>query len=90
MPLLGRISELAQETLVEAKLIKGEEGPTKIKKYVEKLLKNASKPDKTELCRMSNHEIFFMFIILVNDNNLSFDETFGYCEEVKKSVNSWT
>lgn len=90
MPLLGRISELAQETLVEAKLIKGEEGPTKIKKYVEKLLKNASKPDKTELCRMSNHEIFFMFIILVNDNNLSFDETFGYCEEVKKAVNSWT
>lgn len=89
MPLLGRINELARDTLVEAKLIKGEEGPAKIKKYVEKLLKAANKPDKTELCRMSNFDIFFMFIILINDNTLSFDETLGYCEEIKKSVNSW-
>lgn len=87
---LSEISKMAHDTLIEAKLIKGEEGPDKIKKYVDKLLKNAAKPDKTELCRMSNYEIFFMFLILVNDNNLSFDETFNYCEEIKKSVNGWT
>ena len=90
MPLLGKVKELAQNSLIEAKLIKGEESPEKIKKYVERLLKKASKLDKTELCRMSNHEIFFTFLILTNDNTLSFDETFMYCEEVKKQVNSWT
>lgn len=90
MPLLGKVKDLADQSLIEAKLIKGEEGPDKIKKYVERLLKKASKLDKTELCRMSNFEIFFTFLILTNDNTLSFDETFMYCEEVKKQVNGWT
>lgn len=90
MPLIGRINELARETLAEAKLIKGEEGPGKIKKYVDRLLKKASKPDKTELCRMSNHEIFFTFLILTNDNTLSFDESLQFCDEIKKSINGWT
>lgn len=90
MPLIGRINELARETLAEAKLIKGEEGPSKIKKYVDRLLKKASKPDKTELCRMSNHEIFFTFLILTNDNTLSFDESLQFCDEIKKSINGWT
>lgn len=90
MPLLGKIKELANDSLIEAKLIKGEEGPGKIKKYVDRFTEKASKVDKTELCRMSNQELFFMYIVLTNDNTLSFEETFNYCEEVKKSVNSWT
>lgn len=90
MATLSEISKIAQDTLVEAKLIKGEQGPGNIKKYVDKLLKKAAKPDKTDLCRISNFEIFFMFLILTNDNTLSFEETQTYCEEVKKAVNSWS
>jgi hypothetical protein len=90
MPLLGKIRDLASNTLIEAKLIKGEEGPQKIKKYVDRFVEKTSKVDKTELCRMSNSDLFFMYIVLTNDNTLSFEETLKYCEEVKKSVNSWT
>lgn len=90
MATLSEISKTAQDTLVEAKLIKGEQGPEKLKKYVDKFFKKAAKPDKTDLCRTSNFEIFFMFLILANDNTLSFEETLAYCEEVKKAINSWT
>lgn len=90
MPLLGKINEVAQNTLIEAKLIKGEQGPAKIKKYVDRFVEKSTKVDKTELCRMTNQELFLMFIVLSNDNTLSFEETTKYVEEVKKSVNSWT
>ncbi|MGN1370781.1 MAG: hypothetical protein ACI4XM_00665 [Candidatus Coprovivens sp.] len=87
---INEILKIAEDTLTEAKIIKAEEGPEKVKKYVEKVLKRAAKADKTELCQLSNYDIFVPFLILVNDNKLSFDETLSYCEEVKKSVNSWT
>lgn len=90
MPLLGRINELARNSLVEAKLIKGEEGPSIIKKYIEQLKKKSASPDKTELCRISNYEIFLPFLILSNDDLLSYEETINYCEESKRAINSWT
>ena len=90
MPLLGRISELARESLIEAKLIKGEEGPIRIKRYVEQLKKKSKTADKTEICRLSNYDVFLPFLILSNDDLLTYEETINYCEESKKAINAWT
>lgn len=90
MPLLGRISELARESLIEAKLIKGEEGPIRIKRYVEQLKKKSKTADKTEICRLSNYDVFLPFLILSNDELLTYEETINYCEESKKAINAWT
>lgn len=90
MPLLGRISELARESLIEAKLIKGEEGPVRIKRYVEQLKKKSKTADKTEICRISNYDVFLPFLILSNDDLLTYEETINYCEESKKAINAWT
>ena len=90
MPLMGKIRQEAQDSLIEAKLIKGEEGPEKIKKLVDKLVKKASQQDKTELVRMSNYEIFLTITYLLNSDKFTYDETVGYCEEIKKTVNAWT
>ena len=90
MPLLGRISELARESLIEAKLIKGEEGPVRIKRYVEQLKKKSKTADKTEICRLSNYDVFLPFLILSNDDLLTYEETINYCEESKKAINAWT
>lgn len=90
MPILGRINELARDTLVEAKLIKGEEGPVRIKKYVEQLKKKSESPDKTELCRISNYDVFLPFLILSNDDLLTYEETINYCEDSKRAINAWT
>lgn len=90
MPLIGRIRDEAQSTLNEAKMIKAEPGPKEMKKLVDQLVKKASKMDKTELARMSNYDVFVTFVYLLNSDNFSYDETVNYCEEIKKSVNSWT
>ena len=90
MPLLGRINELARESLIEAKLIKGEEGPVRIKRYVEQLKKKSKTVDKTEICRISNYDVFLPFLILSNDDLLTYEETINYCEESKKAINTWT
>lgn len=90
MPLIGKIREAAQNSLVEAKLIKAEEGPTKVKKLVDKLTQKAAKADKSELARMSNYDIFVTFTYLLNSENFSYDETLSYCEEVKRYIMSWT
>ena len=90
MPLIGRIRSEAETTLVEAKMIKAEQGPTKVKKLVDKLVQKASKADKTELARISNYEIFLTSTYLLNSENFSYDETLSYCEETKKMVNAWT
>ena len=83
MPLIGRIRCEAETTLVEAKMIKAEQGPTKVKKLVDKLVQKASKADKTELARISNYEIFLTFTYLLNSENFSYDETLSYCEVSK-------
>ncbi len=90
MPLIGRIRDEAESTLIEAKMIKSESGPVESKRLVDKLTKKASKADKSELARMSNYDIFFTFVYLFNSENFSYDETVRYCEEIKKSVNNWT
>ena len=51
MPLIGRIRDEAISTLTEAKMIKAERGPIEVKKLVDKLLKKASKADKSELAK---------------------------------------
>lgn len=90
MPLLGKISTEAQNTLTEAKMIKAEEGPSNLKKLVEKVTSKAAKADKTELVHMSNYDIFLTFIYVLNSDNFTYSETVGYCEEAKKMINGWT
>ena len=90
MPLIGKIRTSAQNSLVEAKLIKAEEGPTKVKKLVDKLTQKAAKADKSELARMSNYDIFVTFTYLLNSEEFSYDETLSYCEEIKKYVVGWS
>jgi hypothetical protein len=90
MPLIGRIRDEAISTLNEAKMIKAETGPVELKKLVDKLVKKASKADKSELARVSPYEIFVTYLYLLNSENFTYDETIRYCEEVKKAVSSWT
>ena len=90
MPLIGRIRDEAISTLNEAKMIKAERGPVEVKKLVDKLLKKASKADKSELARISPYDIFVTYLYLINSDNFSYEETIKYCEEVKKSVSAWT
>ena len=90
MPLIGKIREEAKNTLIETKMIKSETGPLELKRLVDKLSRVASKPDKSELVRMSTYDIFVTFLYLFNSDNFSYEETLKYCEEVKKSVAVWT
>ena len=80
MPLIGRIRDEAQSTLIETKMIKAEQGPAFVKKLVDKLTKKASKADKSELAHMPNYEIFLTFVYLLNSENFTYDETLKYCE----------
>ena len=90
MPLIGKIREEAKNTLIETKMIKSETGPLELKRLVDKLSRVASKPDKSELVRMSTYDIFVTFLYLFNSDIFSYEETLKYCEEVKKSVAVWT
>lgn len=68
---------------------KKDDDTEKLKKAVNIMLKNASKPDKTDLINMKNSEIFFILLILLNIDDYSYDETFEYVEEYKSEINSW-
>lgn len=90
MNIISRIRDLAESSLIEAKLIVEEEGAETYRKPLERMTELSKKVDKTELAHMSNFEIFMIFTHLFNGNIYSYYETLEYATEIKDSINSWT
>ncbi len=90
MNIISRIRELAESSLIEARLIFEEEGAEIYRKPLERMVELSKKIDKTELAQMSNFEIFIIFTHLFNGSIYSYYETLEYATEIKDSINSWT
>ncbi len=87
---LGNIRSLAEEFLIDAKLIQNEEGADVYRIPLDRMVELSKKADKTELARMSNAEIFLIFVHLFNGHIYSYYETKSAVEEIKDYINSWT
>lgn len=91
MQLIEKIREKSKESLIDSKLQKSEKFSNELKRLTNKLIKCSQKAEKTELCRISNYEVFVVFLNLLNDEkDFSYEEAISHCEEIKRTINSWT
>ncbi len=85
-----RLRELVDGTKAEMRLFIKDKGPMRLKQDIDRMVKNAEHPDKTNLCKMSNFDIFITFLNLLNDDVFTYDETMENVLPIKNAINSWT
>ncbi len=87
---LGQIRTLAEDSLIDAKLILNEEGADVYRKPLDKMIELSKRMNKQDLARMTNSEVFLIFLHLANGTIYSYYESLEFVEEIKQEIDSWT